>query len=561
MRTALLALALSLAASAPAEARPPTQEGGLHKDERFGFQFKPPRNWTSIALKSDEGWLTAKYLSDKTYFYTDKDIGWTMEHQPELMVIAFQLDSKKRQVKTEEEEDGVKVTTITIDNPYKDYEDFLDRTYQGGGWFVSDKKDVKVGELEVTQYEVKVEKLARTGPKRIFAWVYHTADIDYAMQVEVLESEHKKLKRVLERSLKSFVEIERNGELLPSNRNAAGAITFTRKELTSGTPKERRTVRMKSQRELHDKAIASLPKDWKHKYHGDVLILEHNQNKWAARLGSHLEAVLKYIEKEFSYFGKGEYARAPVVRVCDDEVEAAAFSRGVVSGTGGSYQWVYPGSEIITFKDDAGFIGYEVEDVNRKLFSLWLAERDDDLQAALPEWISIGIYEYVGGARQDGRKLDFRVDQSDWDRARLNIAQDRNVSVREIVRFTREEFMSSSGGSGGEYWDNRAAATMLVRFLLEKDSDRCKQAKGLLEKYITALAEVLVEVKEKEGDSRADSKSAETEEEEEAQAKARSERWRSREKDLMGETFERVFGDWTEKDWKTFEKAYTNWLK
>ena len=49
-------------------------------------------------------------------------------------------------------------------------------------------------------------------------------------------------------------------------------------------------------------------------------------------------------------------------------------------------------------------------------------------------------------------------------------------------------------------------------------------------------------------------------EEEAEMAKARNDRWRAREKELMEETYERVFGDWTEKDWKTFEKAFFNWL-
>lgn len=573
MRTVLGALALTLAlppavvtATAPAPTSPTLATGGLqnstHKDERFGYQFKPPKRWKSIALKSDEMWLTAKYVSDKSYFYTD-ETGWTYEHTPEVMVIAFQHENQKRKKEVnEEQEDGVKVTTIVINNPYKDYEDFLDRTYAGGGWYVDKKEESKNGDLKVTQYEVKVEKLARTGPKRIVTWMFHTEDIDYAMQFEFLESEYRGAKKTLERALKSFEEIERNGELLPKGGKTVGDITFTRKELTTGDPKERRTVRMKSQRDLHDRAIASLPEDWDHKYYGDVLILEHEEKKWAKRLGEHLELLLEHIEDTFGYFGEGEYARAPVVRVCDDEEEAAAFNRGVVSGTsGGGMSWTYPGSEIVTYKDDAGFIGYQVEHVNRQLLSQWMQERDEDLSSALPEWVSLGLYEYFGGARRDGRKLDFRKDQGDWDAARLAIAQDRNAPLRELMRFTREEFMSNSGGTDYEtYMNRRADATMFVRWLLSKESRKCKQAKTLLEDYISNLGEVLVEVKEKENDSWASEKEAKTEEEEEELARARAERWQAREKELMVETYERTFGDWSEKDWASLQKAYESWL-
>jgi len=576
MRTILVGLALTLAlpaavgaatATTPPDSTSPTlatagAQSSTHKDERFGYQFRPPKRWKSIALKSDEMWLTAKFLSDKSYFYTD-ETGWTYEHTPEVMVIAFQHENQRRKKDvTEEEEDGVKVTTIVINNPYKDYEDFLDRTYAGGGWYVDKKEEAEHGDLKVTQYEVKVEKLARTGPKRIVTWMFHTEDIDYAMQFEFLESEYRAAKKMLERSLKSFEEVERNGELLPKGGKTVGDITFTRKELTAGTPKERRTVRMKSQRDLHDKAIAGLPKDWDHKYYGDVLVLEHEEDKWAKRLGEHLELLLKHIEDTFGYFGEDEYARAPVVRVCDDEEEAAAFNRGVVSGSsGGGMSWTYPGSEIVTYKDDAGFIGYQVEHVNRQLLSLWMQERDEDLASALPEWVSIGVYEYFGGARRDGRKLEFRKDQSDWDAARLAIAQDRNAPLRELMKLTREEFMSNSGGTDYEtYMNRRADATMFARWLLSNESRRCKQAKTLLEDYITNLGEVLVEVKEKENDSWANEKDPDTEEEEEELARARSERWQAREKELMVETYERTFGDWSEKDWASLQKAYEDWL-
>jgi hypothetical protein len=243
----------------PALATP--QGSGVFKNPRFGYQFRTPKGWRNIALKTGEVWLTSKFLSEKSYFYTD-EIGWTYEHQPEMMCIAFVHENMKRKKTVEEdEEDGVKTTVTILSNPYKDYEDFLDRTYAGGGWYFSKEEEGKHKGIPVTKYEVKVEKGARTGPKRIITWIFHAEDIDFALQTEVLEPEYKGLKSVVERSLNSFEFIERSGELLPKAGTEAGAIRITRKSLTEGTPKERRTVRQKSQRQLHDRAIASLPDD------------------------------------------------------------------------------------------------------------------------------------------------------------------------------------------------------------------------------------------------------------------------------------------------------------
>src|SRR5262249_38390199 len=79
---ALLALGLAFPALAPA-AR------ANHKDDRLGFTIPPPNKWTSIPISGDDRWMVAKYLSDKTYFWTDKKGGWTQEHQPDMEFVAF----------------------------------------------------------------------------------------------------------------------------------------------------------------------------------------------------------------------------------------------------------------------------------------------------------------------------------------------------------------------------------------------------------------------------------------------------------------------------------------
>ena len=132
---ALLALAPVEAVLAHAAADPVpalAQKGGVHKDARYGFKFRPPRGWRSIALQTNEVWLTAKYQSDNVFHYTDKKLGETWDHTPELMCIAFVHErAKPAKVEEKQDEDGNRTKTVTIKNPYEDYEDFLDRTYSG----------------------------------------------------------------------------------------------------------------------------------------------------------------------------------------------------------------------------------------------------------------------------------------------------------------------------------------------------------------------------------------------------------------------------------------------
>lgn len=562
MRTVLATLAFMLVAVPGADAAPQS----VHKNPRFGYQFKPPKGWRSVALKTGEIWLTSKFQSKKSYFYTDPDLGYTFEHTPEVMCVAFIHENlQRKRIEDVEVEEEVTTKTITILNPYKDYEDFLDRTFSGGGWYVDEKDEGEHKGISVTKYEIKVEKLTRTGPKRIITWVYHAPDIDFALQTEVLENHYSKLKSTIDRTLKSFELIERSGELLPTMGKTADDKRITRRELTEGTPKERRSKRMESQKALHERAIASLPDDWDHSTYGSVLVLDHEQSKWAKRLGEHVEDYLAWIEKNFDYLGEGEYARSPIIRVCRDRDEERSFSRGTRSGG----NWFFAGgSEVYTHKDQGGFVtGSEVGWVNRRVLLNWMTDRDEDLARALPEWLLLGLLRYVDGARMNGRKLESRVYQWDKQWASQAVGQGKATSTREIMKSTREEFRSAEGGTVRGATPSRirrAESAMLVRFLLSKDAARSKQAKGLLERYIKTLDEVVEEIekKEKEKDELGkDEQEPETEEEEDALAKARAERWRARERELIGETFERVFGDWTAKDWEKLDKAFFSYLK
>lgn len=557
-RPGLLALTLAsfvLFAPAPAGAAAPPgaglESGSTHSNARFGFAFKPPRGWENIALKTDEAWLAAKYLSDKTYFWTDPDTKWTSEHKPELMVIAFIKENMKREKQeTEETEDGVTTKTITINNPYKDYEDFLDRTYSGGGFYVDEKEEEKLGDVDVTKYTIKVDKLSRNGPKRITTWIYHAPDIDFAMQIEVLEGEYKKLKRTVDSALGSFALIPRTEGDLPTSGKTEDGIWITIREMDEGPPADRRTKRMESQKQLQERAIRQLPSDWEHYDVDGILVLSHTDQKYALRVGKHAKLFLKWLDDTFPYIGKGEYVRQPIVRVCGSEEEERSFSRGVRGGEG----WYFSsGDEITTHKSDEGFIGWEMDWVNQRLFDHWLQDRDRDLASALPEWLRAGLYEYVKGARSDGSKLDFRVDDWNRDETRVAIAQGRASSPRQLVQMTRSEIYSSSANV---FWGYQRQSGMLVRFLMSSDARRVKQAKSLVEDYIKALQQVIEERSKKENNDIKTEKKATTEEEEQAQAKARAENWRKAEEDLLKQVYGLVFGGWSGSDWDKLEKGY-----
>jgi hypothetical protein len=448
------------------------------------------------------------------------------------------------------------VRTIKISNPYKDYEDFLDRTYAGGGWFVDSKEEVKVGNLEATHYTVRVEKLARKGPMFIHTFIFHADGIDFAVQTEILQTEFKKLKSTIDRTYKSFIEIERSGESLEGRGNEGLWITI--REMTSGSPKERKSKRMESEEQLHKRAIDSLPGDWDHQTVGDVLILSHTDKKYAKRVGDHANVMLEWFEKTFPYIGKGEYARKPIIRIHKDAEEEGSSGRGVTSGGGG--WWFLPGAEIYTHKSNEGWIGSEVDWINRRLWGNWLNDKDSDLENALPQWLSGSLAYYIQDMRSKGKKLEWPDITYDVLEARKRVAMDQKVEPRKLMNMTREEYQQSEGEADREtYISNYNQAAAFVRFLLSKEASKNKYAKDILEKYITTLDVVLEEIR-KERDGQEGYEAPKTEAEEEEMAKNRAEEWRRREKELIQTTFERAFGDWGDDEWNSVNEAFYDWL-
>ncbi len=530
-----------------------------HVDTRFGFEFSPPRDWTQIPPQSNEHWMVAKYRADKDYFYTDPDTGWTARHTPETLVVAFIESVIEGSGETVVEEDeGTKISILQ--KPYLDYEDFLDRTYTGGGFFIDEKESTEVGGVSVTQYSIKVEKLARTGPKRIMTWVYDGDGVDFAVQTEILEKEVDKVGKEVSRMLKSFKLIEREGELPTSARVNT---FFSIEMLDRGTSEERAETRQRSAETTHAQVIAGLPADWDYEQRDSLLLVYHCDKKSAQRIADHTEALYNWFDDTFEYVGKGEYVRPPVLRVCADSDEQRSFS----TGRGGGF--FSSGIEVVTHKDQGGFIGYAMDNVNSRLLSLWFQDRDRALWWAMPAWLRYGLVEYVQKARAKGRGMEFRMDDLALEFVRDLARNGSGTKPQDLMRMGNETFTAKGdvgSGSGSRALDRIWESGALVRFLLSKDATRDKRTKGLLERYIISLDEVVEEreaerkakreLEKEEGEEDDEEEEPETEEEEAERLSQRRELWKEREREILDDVWFRALRSLDDSDWERIEKAY-----
>ena len=128
---AVLSLAVVTLLAAPA----PAQE--LLSDAKLGIKLKAPDGYTRVPLKPDEEWIAARWISPRSYYQNDKS-GFSIDHKPELTVISFPSDKVKQRVEEQKSGTGEQSRTITIiKNPFKDYRDYLKRTYNEGGFFIA----------------------------------------------------------------------------------------------------------------------------------------------------------------------------------------------------------------------------------------------------------------------------------------------------------------------------------------------------------------------------------------------------------------------------------------
>ena len=507
------------------------------EDKRFGYELRTPRDWTQVPIKANEEYIIAKFLSEKTHFFTDPDLKLTYEHKPEIQVIAFLSEKyRKDEVEREESADGETVTIrFNLTNPYKDYEDFLKNTYSGGGFYIAEQTDEKIGGLDVTQYLVKVEKGAN-GPKRITTWVFKTGDIDFAVQIECFESAWKELRGDITKTLKSFEEIERTEGSIVQDASTGGL------ELTIGemTPEQRKKRRQDREREFHKKAISTLPEDWDVLEEKNFVVLNHADKKDADKLIEQGNAVFAWCEKAFPYLvDKDDYLSRPVIRICKDWDELASFAFG-----GADSGWI-PTNDMATYKDTVGIGSFNYSNMTQRFASFWINEHDSDFLNAMPNWMRYGLEYNMLYAKHKGKKLELYA--SDWER----------MGMREEVKAgtahtPREMFMADDSFYNSD--NSRFEAAALMRYLLVGKGAKDKRTKTVVRDYYINLTAVIEEMDEDEGGG--STKEPETEEEEAAMVKARAQRFKDRADQIREAAFERTFGEWTDKDWASFEKNY-----
>jgi len=526
----------------------------VHEDTKLGYKIRPPKEFSAIPLQPDEEWIVARWLSDKPYYQNDPTTGYQHDLKPELHVVCFQdAVVKADKIEVEKKTDAEKsIIKIAIKNPFKDYRDYLKRTYNEGGYFIEKEEKAEVEGVKVECLEIKVERGTWGGPRRIVTWIFDGPIADFAVQFEMFESTFAKLKKDVLSTMRSFRLIAGAGGGAGAGVSTGGSDVIVADldaelgDWNKLTPSQRALKKLEQQTKEQEKAVAGLIEGWKAKKIGRCFVLFDIEEKYAREYAVDATAVLDYLDDAFPWLGEGEYVREPTIRVCKDSDEENMYRKG------SSWSW---GKEIVTHKDfDRGLSGWsESGYVTSSVCQHWFRERSGELWSVMPAWLHTGLDASFEKCHAKGKGVEFFTDS--WER--VDISQQRALGkltpLRQIMQFERNALWSGNGNQGSEC----AAA---VRFFLTGP----RKAKETLKTYLQALlplAQQRDEERKKAMEANSKSAKPKTEEEEDAAFKAAHEKQDDSEKKFLEEAFAKSFGAWTDADWKSLDAAYQKSLK
>jgi hypothetical protein len=231
------------------------------------------------------------------------------------------------------------------------------------------------------------------------------------------------------RCLASFKAIPRAAAAAAEVPEAAGSEPVS--------PEDRRRRAIEREKDLHERALASLPEGWTSERSERLLVVSHASERRAERFVEQAEAVLEWLDDTFPYVGPENYVRAPILRVCKDADELASIKKGSSYTT-----WGGADIEILCCAADTTSGQYDV--VNQRVMEIWFRERDARLYASFPPWISSGLRDMLADSRQKRGSIEFKEDDSDRANLREAIRAGTLAAPAALLQMSREQFFDDS---------------------------------------------------------------------------------------------------------------------
>lgn len=550
--------------------------GPSHKNEAWGFKVRVPSKWNIVHMDTKEQWIAMKAIGPRE-LYGDKGAGWG--ERPEMWIVAFPHE-RQRQRGAKREKIDESTTKITVQNPYKDFKDFVKREKRlslgEAGFYFSKEEETEHAGMSVSIYEVMAEKMVEV-PKQMVAWVYHTEDVDYAVQFRIQRHHFGDYKNTFKTCLKSFRTIPRT-KPMPGTSSTGKKIVDVEGEKNL-TPEERKAKRILAVENYLKDEIANLPKDWTHKDSDHFCVMSHADRKFTHRVSKHAECVRAYLEKTFPGLGDDHVPRG-IIRIFKDNAEENAFRNGTSS------IWFDDVEQILIAADKGWSLLWEYERVSRDVTRQWLWYKNRNLYETMPWWLQSGLTDHMEQARPSKRRaLVFAPDRNDVLTLVRMVREDKLKPIKELFlsEAAEDRHVDDQGGFTVTFISPTSQATAVFHYLMTKGNRG--PLKGALQTYLETLVQVIDEEdkrfekeelerlrKQMDDERKRAEDGSGDDDEDEDEDKKRQEEWKKAMKEyderlrakaqaIREQAYAAAFGHMTDKQWKRVDKAFKTYAE
>lgn len=550
-------------------------EADTHVNSTVGYSIRPPRDFEVLAKGEAFGSsfsLSDTYLVDRfrcsKECYISLPEGGSTTFNREMWAMYFPTRSALEIAKAREERDKVKDGKATVslsDEIYLSFEEWAKAKVSG--FYFDGQKDGKVGSLPATFYEMKFEKLLFV-PQRWFACAIRVPGGEFAVMFSLPESQFDKFKSECASACKSFKMEKETGLNAPGfDRSIELDLNDDDVDESKLSPTDLLARRKVQREEAFKKCLDTLPKGWRSFETDNYLIVYACDPKYAKLVSKQAEGVRKWLGETFPSVGDG-FVQASIIKVyenADAMPDGYFFVFGAGKGQVGEISFGQPTSRGYTA---------EFSSLNLNVLSNWLSQKNPELWSRMPDWLEVGMREYIEDAELKGSKIVFGMDE--WEKDRMNearLAHSRYEGadagapfkpLRMLFTGSSDELFSGQNGNA-----TRVQCASVVRYFIEGPGAKNAKTSRIIEQYIGHLYDLVEEVEKKVEESRKAGRSAESSKSksEEERLKAEDEDYKKRRaeaydkvaKDLLQQAFDRTFAGWDDRDWKALDASWKNY--
>ena len=540
-----VAVGLTLSAATFAQGHKGVLKGSTYIDKVNGYRVKVPFKWKEVPTQIDEQWIVSQFQCHREYEGHHK-MDMSAFHRPVMRVIMFDEEVIKN-TKYDTVKAG-RLTTTTIRLPYRNYKDYVKRNLSKGGFFFTKEEEGKMGKLQVSRYEVKVEKMANNGRRQFVAWVYKGQGISFAVEFEYLTHHFKKIRKYGDKCLKTFKFIERKGAV--AEEKLISTSKWTRRDWKKMEPRVRHDKRKAIAEQRIRKAINSLPKGWVAKETKHFVVLTHASKKYTKRVLIAVECCRAWLENRLGNVTP-EYVTRGIVRICRTTEEMNLYR------TGSRDAFSADDREVVTYENKgAGNTGSHYGGLFFGLYNQYMYDKDEYLYWHVPAWIDYAYMDYFLTATIKGKTLQFKQSQHETNSFReMRRKKVKVLTPKELMHVTTE--ILRKGNNLEKY-----TSEQILRYLrfMEGKGKKHKLFKGndFILKY---MRETIVQAEDYIDKNPATRRSdADTEAEEEEQANSNNKYFSVRRTKIC-ENINKVLCNWTEAEWASLTKTFERYCK